>query len=773
MLRAWTGIQAGNGFVALGRSGGRSELTLAGENGAPLRGRGVAPGSLSAVLGSVPLLVVADYSLLTDAAVGPALAATAPTVRIGLVPPDRLDPAFLSAEAVARAWSGASPRAVLSAADVVLLAPFLAARERLTARAEHVREELRGHLASVAPGYAALVDTPADLDRLLPIVRDHPTPRALRAAGTIALNRQLQEVQAGVRHRLVETLLSLPPDQSPSEDPLRHELVEALVPGIVDELTLTLDRVLRLDRAVHRIASHDAFSPRLALPLSLLRSRGAEPRRSTVGDRDPRVVLAEVRAAVDRLRRLPIQPMSIDEQFRAAYVALGSPDDASLTPRELLEVELAGQRVSLAAGDFRSALRHRNAAEALLEHELHDDPETPVRLLADARIVAALTEVLVIDLATGFANLRSALEADTAREASPDLSAEALGFLALILLLFGERQGVEDILALAQARADGLAAGPMLAPARIARLFLLGSRISTDAAGRAELVAAAHRTSQGTAYWPFFHYVVMLTSYVSKDSSSALLSFTEIQRDGQWAQSNPRFDRLSHLSYAAHLAAQGEFTAAHRELSRLAARGDSRSDGADDVIHGLISLRLELAAGKNRRTIAMTSNDGVLGEHQIQGTHLRRYVSAVLLLRGSAFAQQGARAAAAELFLRATQQAHLHDEYLALACAETREYREWLEGLDLDRLPTALPREVVTRLLASPPLIQRGLPTLTQQQERVLGLLALGRSTSSIAAELHISQNTIKSHLRKLYQRLEVSSRAQAVLLAESYGLLQ
>lgn len=76
-------------------------------------------------------------------------------------------------------------------------------------------------------------------------------------------------------------------------------------------------------------------------------------------------------------------------------------------------------------------------------------------------------------------------------------------------------------------------------------------------------------------------------------------------------------------------------------------------------------------------------------------------------------------------------------------------------------------------MLARPVLVKRSLPELTQQQTRVLRLLVQQRSTSSIASELHISNNTLKSHLRTLYQRLGVNSREQATLKAEAYGMLR
>ncbi len=61
---------------------------------------------------------------------------------------------------------------------------------------------------------------------------------------------------------------------------------------------------------------------------------------------------------------------------------------------------------------------------------------------------------------------------------------------------------------------------------------------------------------------------------------------------------------------------------------------------------------------------------------------------------------------------------------------------------------------------------------ISPREREVLGLLAQGHSNREIAAELFVSTNTVKSHLARLYEKLEVSRRTQAVQKARSLRLI-
>jgi len=61
---------------------------------------------------------------------------------------------------------------------------------------------------------------------------------------------------------------------------------------------------------------------------------------------------------------------------------------------------------------------------------------------------------------------------------------------------------------------------------------------------------------------------------------------------------------------------------------------------------------------------------------------------------------------------------------------------------------------------------------ISARECEVLALLAEGRSNKEIARGLDVSPNTVKTHLAKLYAKLEVSRRTQATVKAKALGLL-
>ncbi len=62
---------------------------------------------------------------------------------------------------------------------------------------------------------------------------------------------------------------------------------------------------------------------------------------------------------------------------------------------------------------------------------------------------------------------------------------------------------------------------------------------------------------------------------------------------------------------------------------------------------------------------------------------------------------------------------------------------------------------------------------LSPRERDVLSYLAHGYTNAEIAQALGVSQNTVKTHIKNLFQKLDVSNRTQAAAEAKILGILQ
>ena len=79
-------------------------------------------------------------------------------------------------------------------------------------------------------------------------------------------------------------------------------------------------------------------------------------------------------------------------------------------------------------------------------------------------------------------------------------------------------------------------------------------------------------------------------------------------------------------------------------------------------------------------------------------------------------------------------------------------------------IPASLEKDIALSRLA---------PELTARQIEVLRLASRGFSNQDIASVLGISPNSVKDHMKLIFQRLGVSTRSEAVAIALRDGLLQ
>lgn len=108
--------------------------------------------------------------------------------------------------------------------------------------------------------------------------------------------------------------------------------------------------------------------------------------------------------------------------------------------------------------------------------------------------------------------------------------------------------------------------------------------------------------------------------------------------------------------------------------------------------------------------------------------------------------------------------AHAGEVYIALIAIAFMGLGIWV-GARLFRAPTQIASfEPNVRAQAS--------LGISEREYEVLRLLASGRSNKEIAALLALSPNTIKTHIARLFEKLEAARRTQAILRARELGLI-
>jgi DNA-binding NarL/FixJ family response regulator len=94
-------------------------------------------------------------------------------------------------------------------------------------------------------------------------------------------------------------------------------------------------------------------------------------------------------------------------------------------------------------------------------------------------------------------------------------------------------------------------------------------------------------------------------------------------------------------------------------------------------------------------------------------------------------------------------------------------------GTDDALLDPAITRRLVERHARPHPDPAHRLSELTPRERDVLTHLARGRSNAEIAAAMHLSEATIKTHVSRILAKLDLRDRVQAVVLAYENRLIE
>lgn len=192
--------------------------------------------------------------------------------------------------------------------------------------------------------------------------------------------------------------------------------------------------------------------------------------------------------------------------------------------------------------------------------------------------------------------------------------------------------------------------------------------------------------------------------------------------------------------------------------------------------HGIAAAELELVAGNLAAAHVILTD---LAEAAAAG-HRARDARVVGFLTAVATHDSGARDAAAAALVELLEPALREDEtefmveFGALAVPLLQYARQWTR----DHIGSTLARQALGAALsrlATPGVSQAeaGKQVLSTREIEVISELAQGSPNKVIARALHMTENTVKFHLKNIFQKLGVRYRAQAIKAAREKGLIR
>jgi DNA-binding NarL/FixJ family response regulator len=162
--------------------------------------------------------------------------------------------------------------------------------------------------------------------------------------------------------------------------------------------------------------------------------------------------------------------------------------------------------------------------------------------------------------------------------------------------------------------------------------------------------------------------------------------------------------------------------------------------------------------------IRMPRRDGIAATELIHTSHPSVRIILLTTYDTPELVIEGLRAGAVGYVLKDCSAEDLYAAIRAVArgqvLLQTSSAAQLLAGLSPPSPPSSPPSQSAAEKLG-----------LTEREREVLRLIGQGRTNSEIAAELHVSEATVKTHINHIFSKLGARDRAQAVVLAHQLGL--
>ena len=442
--------------------------------------------------------------------------------------------------------------------------------------------------------------------------------------------------------------------------------------------------------------------------------------------------------------------------FRAAEDAIALTPDA---PAHCLASVLLGHGAALRTlGELDNARAKVLEARDIISEQLADVPFIRIELGARFSL-----ENGMLDLEEGLIDsARSHLEyahglARTHLTRAEHI--ELLGSLALLDALAGEldRSVVQVGYAKELAEGTDLMASGFGAPALLAEVMILDERYELDAATAAEpgMLAAASRTE-----WE--PLAAAVSAQLLALQGRFIESIDQVERALQgyagWDRTGFGAD-FARLLRAALLLALDQAEESWSVLQTL----------APGEHHTLCPARITAQLRMNHGDL-LGAEEAIHDCEALGGLHCARTVVDIQLIRASIELARGNKSAteisadrAFETMARTGSRAGLQRISSSTLATLARRATEHPQSAEVSGMLAGIVENTVGQ--------ESRIEPLSARERLVLAQVQRGLTVAAIASELFISPNTVKTHLRRLYRKLDVSTRDEAIRAARSLGL--